>query len=174
MSKEEDLPVTENEEQKSWELGLLGCRPYIIFCIQFIIITELFRLRSGEHSNITVANVYVSSDFIRFKENVVKTFHGGFPDWKYEPRLVKHVCHALNGKHECCLDEIYKKCTGLVQACSTEVTLFYFKPKSKRFAFNKHPLGIKTLNYILPWPYKEERQEQNRCLYSSCCGRGTN
>ena len=40
----------------------------------------LFRLRRGEHSNITVANADVGSDFIRFKENVVKTFHSGFTD----------------------------------------------------------------------------------------------
>ena len=75
LSKEGDLPVTENEEQKFWELGLLGCRstisllhPVYYYC------GKLFRLRSGEHSNTNVANVDVGSDFIRFKENVVKTF----------------------------------------------------------------------------------------------------
>ena len=36
LAKEEDLPVTENEEQKFWELGLWGCS------IQFIIITESY------------------------------------------------------------------------------------------------------------------------------------
>ena len=153
MSKEEqDLPVTEKEEQKFWELGHLGCISRAISFLHtvYYYYGKLFRLRSGEHRNITVANVYVISDFIRFKENVIKAFHGGLIDWKYEPRLVKHVCHPLNGKHECCLNEIYNMCTGLVQACSNEVTSFYFKPKSKRFAFDKQPLGIKTLNNILP------------------------
>ena len=54
-----------------------------------------------------------------------------------------------------------------MQACSTQVTLFYFKPKSKRFAFDKHPLGIKTLNYILPWPYKEESVKRKTAVYTA-------
>ena len=92
MSKEEDLPVAENEEQKFWELKLLGCKPATsLLHTVYYNYGKLFRLRGGEHCNITVANVDVSSDFIRFKENVVKTFHGGFTDWKYEPHLVKHV-----------------------------------------------------------------------------------
>ena len=124
------------------ELGLLGCRSTIsLLHPVYYYYGKLFRLRSGEHSNITVANVDVGSDFIRFKENVVKTFQVGFTDWKYEPRLVKHVCHPLNGKHECCLDELYNMCTGLVQTCSNEVTSFYFKPKSTCFCFRQTTLG---------------------------------
>ena len=144
LSKEEDLPVTNKEEQKFWELGLLGCKSAIsLLHTVYYYFGKLFSLRSGEHSNITVANVDVGSDSIRFKENVVKTCHGGFTDWKYEPRLEKHVCHPLKGKHECCLDEIYNMCTGLMQACSSEVTSFYFNPKSKRFAFDKQPRKLK-------------------------------
>ena len=76
----------------------------------------------------------------------MKTFHGhGFTYLKYKARLVKHVCHPVNGKHECCLDEIYNLYLGLVQACSNKVTAFYFKPNSKRFAFDKQPVGINTL-----------------------------
>ena len=151
MSKEEDLPVTEKEEQKFWELGLLGCKSAIsLLHTVYYYYGKLFRFCSGVHSNITVANVDVGSDFIRFKENVVKTFHGGFIDWKYEPRLVKHVCHPLKGKHECCLDEIYNMCTGLVQACSSEVTSFYFNPKSKRFAFHKQPWELKRKRTYYP------------------------
>ena len=82
MSKEEDLPVTaENEKQKFWELGLLGCKSAILLLhTVYYYYGKLFRPRSGEHSNITVANVDVGSDFIRFKENVVKTFYDGFTD----------------------------------------------------------------------------------------------
>ena len=109
------------------------------------LLRKLFGLRSGKHSKLTVANVDVGSDFIRFEENVVKTFHGVFTDLKYKPRLVKHVCHPLNRKHECCLHERYIMCTGFVQACSNEVTSFYTKPKSKRFAFDKQPLGIAVI-----------------------------
>lgn len=37
----------------------------------------------------------------------------------------------------------------LVQAYSNEVTAFYVKPNSKRFAFDKQPVGINMLNNIL-------------------------
>ena len=106
---------------------------------------KLCALRGGEHSNIAVANFDVGLDFIRFEDNLVKTFYGGFTDLKYEPRLVKHVSHPLDGKHKRCLDEIYYMFLGSVQACSNEVTAFYFKPNSKRFAFDKQPVGINTL-----------------------------
>jgi len=110
LSKEEDLPVTEKEEQMLGELGLSGCKSAIsLLHIVYYYCGKLFRLRSGEHCNITVANVDVGSDFIRFKENEVKTFDGGFTDWKYEPHLIKHVCDPSNGKHECCLDEILEE-----------------------------------------------------------------
>ena len=58
-------------------------------------------------------------------------------------------------------------CTGLVQACSNEVTSFYFKPKSRRFAFDKQPLGIKTLINILPWPYKEESLKRKTAVHTA-------
>ena len=38
----------------------------------------------------------------------------------------------------------------LVQVYSNEVTAFYVKPNSKRFAFDKQPVGINMLNNILP------------------------
>ena len=44
---------------------------------------------------------------------------------------------------------------GLVQAYPDEVTAFYLKPNSKRFAFDKQPVGINTLNNILPSQCKE-------------------
>ena len=91
----------------------------------------------------------------RFEENVAKTFHGGLTDLKYEPRVVKHVCHPLNEKHECCLAELYRMYIGLVQSIPSEVTAFCFKPNSKRLAYDKQPVGIHTLNTILPSMYKE-------------------
>ena len=71
-----------------------------------------------------------SNNFIRFEENVAKTFHGGLTDLKYEPRVVKHVCHPLNEKDESCLVELYRMYIGLVQSVSSEITAFYFKPNS--------------------------------------------
>ena len=84
----------------------------------------------------------------------MKTFHGhGFTYLKYKARLVKHVCHPVNGKHECCLDEIYNLYLGLVQACSNEVTAFYFKPNSKLLLLTNNLWELTRFsNNILPSP----------------------
>ena len=80
----------------------------------------------------------------------MKTFHGGLTDLKYERRVLKHVCHPLNGKHECCLVEIYHMYLGLVQDYSNKVTAFYFKLNCKRFTFDEQPLRINTLKVVHP------------------------
>ena len=68
---------------------------------------------------------------------------------------MKHVCHPLHEKHESCLVELYKLYLGLVLSISIEVTAFYFKPNAKRFVYDKQPVGINTLNAILPSMYEE-------------------
>ena len=66
------------------------------------------------------------------------------------PRVVKHVCHSIEEKHEQCLVEIFRLYTGLVETHAKEVTAFYLKPSKTRFAFEKVPVGINSLNKILP------------------------
>ena len=88
----------------------------------------MFGLRGGEHRNITVGNFELGSNFIPFEENVAKTFRGSLTDLKYEPRVVKNVCHPLNEKDESCLVEMYRMYIGLVQSVSSEITAFYFNP----------------------------------------------
>ena len=124
----------------------------------------------GEHRNITVANFQLGSNFIRFEENVAKTFHGGLTDLKYEPRVVKHVCHPLNEKHESCLVELFRMYIGLVQSISSEITAFYFKPNSKRLAYDKQVVGINKLNGILPSMCKEAgfKAKSSHCLRVTC------
>ena len=39
----------------------------------------------GEHRNITVRNIRVSDDCLRFEENSSKSFHGGICDLMYVP-----------------------------------------------------------------------------------------
>lgn len=88
----------------------------------------------------------------------MKTFYGGFiiTDLKYKTRVeTELVCHPLNGKHESFLDEICSIYIDSVQACSNELTAFYFKANFKRFSFDKQPVGVTTVNNILPSPYKE-------------------
>ena len=38
---------------------------------------KLFGLRASEHRSITLANIRIFDDCIKFEENVSKTFHGG-------------------------------------------------------------------------------------------------
>ena len=71
-------------------------------------------------------------------------------DLKYEPRVVKHICHAVGEKHEPCLVDIYQMYIELVRDQSKGVKAFYLKPNCKRFAYDKLPVGINSLNEILP------------------------
>ena len=46
--------------------------------------------------------------------------------------------------------EIFRFYIGLVESHAKEVTAFYFKPSKTKFAFDKVPVGINSLNKILP------------------------
>ena len=60
--------------------GLLGCQSAksLLNTVNYYN-GKLFGLRGGEHRN-TVANFELGNNFIRFEENVAKTFHGGLTD----------------------------------------------------------------------------------------------
>ena len=53
-------------------------------------------------------------NFIKFEENLCKTFHGGLTDLKYVPKRIKHICHNVGGKHNPCLLEVYRMWSGRV------------------------------------------------------------
>ena len=61
-------------------------------CIFFITKSYLAYVLS-DHSNICLNNLEIGDKHIRFEEYMFKTFHGSLLDLKYEPRVVKHVCH---------------------------------------------------------------------------------
>ena len=171
IKKAEKLPVTQEEENKFWEMGLLGCQSAkSLLNTVYFYNGKLFGLRGVEHRNITIANFQLGSNFIRFEENVAKTFHGGLTDLKYKPRVVKHVCHPLNEKHESCLVELFRMYIGLVQSISSEITAFYFKPNSKCLAYDKQVVGINKLNGILPSMCKEAgfKAKSSHCLRVTC------
>ena len=116
----------------------------------FLFNGKLFGLRGVEHRNLTIANFEVGFNYIRFEENISKTYHGGLFDLKYaEFRVVKHVCHSLNVKHDHCLVDLYNLFIRLVSENAKEVNAFYFKPNCKKFSFDKVSVCINTLNSIL-------------------------
>ena len=59
---------------------------------------------------------------------------------------------------------------GLVQSISSEITAFYFKPNSKRLAYDKQVVGINKLNGILPSMCKEAgfKAKSSHCLRVTC------
>ena len=149
--RKEKLAVTEDEEQTFWQIGLLGKgSAKSLLNTVYYYNGKLFGLRGGEHRNIVISNFEIGDNFIRFEENVAKTFHGGLGDLKYEPRVVKHICHAVGEKHEPCLVDIYQMYIELVRDQSKGVKAFYLKPNCRRFAYDKLPVGINSLNEILP------------------------
>lgn len=48
------------------------------------------------------------------------------------------------------LVDMYRLYIGLVKVFGKGTGAFYFKPNAKKFSFDKCPVGINTLNEILP------------------------
>ena len=91
--KAEKLQVTQEEENKFWEMGLLGCQSAkSLLNTVYFYNGKLFGLRGGDHRNITVANFELGRNFIRFEENVAKTFHGGLTGLKYDRAAGSEAC----------------------------------------------------------------------------------
>lgn len=61
-----------------------------------------------------------------------------------------HICHEEAVKHEPCLVEIYRLYIGLVEVFAKNGNAFYYKASKAKFGFEKVPVGINTLNKVLP------------------------
>ena len=131
---------------------------------------KLFGLRGGEHRNITVRNIRVSDDCLRFEENSSKSFHGGICDLKYVPRAVTHICHERGQTHARCLVEVYRLYLGFCDFPCKMDKAFYFRPKKNRLGFDNVPVGINTLNQILPnmCSVAGIRKKTAHCLRVTC------
>ena len=144
------MAVTEVEEQTFWQIVLLGKgSAKSLLNPAYYYNGKLFGLRGGEHRSIVVSNFEIGDNFIRFEENVAKTFHGGLGNLKYVPRVVKHICHAVGEKHEPCSVDIYQMYIELVPNQSKGVKAFYLKPNCKRFAYDKLPVGINSFSFVV-------------------------
>ena len=144
--------ITEAEEEAFWANGLLGkSSSHVVLNTVYFYNGKLFGLRSSEHRAITLNNFTIGENFIKFEENVCKTFHGGITDLKYKPRIVKHICHEEGKVHESrCLVDIYKLYIRLAKVKNNSGSAFYFKPNSRDLAFDKSCVGVNTLSKILP------------------------
>lgn len=153
FKKAERQEVTAEEEELFWSKGLLGNETATsLLNTIYYYNGKLFGLRAREHRELRYINIRVENNFIVFDESVSKTFHGGLNDLKYKPRLVKHFCHELGCQHSRCLVEIYELYLSKIEELAKSIDAFYFKPHrdGRVFGFEKVPVGINTLNKILP------------------------
>ena len=147
-TKGDEKEAVNSEEELFWSKGLFGAKS--LLNTVYFYNGKLFGLRASEHRNISLGNIRVFDDFIKFEENVSKTFHGGICDLKYVPRSVTHICHPKGQSHERCLVEIYRLYIGLCETFGKDISAFYFKPNPQKLGFYKTPMGINSLNKILP------------------------
>ena len=149
--RDEKEAITDQEEDLFWSKGFMGTgSSNSLLNTVYFYNGKLFGLRGGEHRNITVRNIRVSDDCLRFEENSLKSFHGGICDLKYVPRAVTHICHERGQTHARSLVEVYRLYLGFCDfPCKMDKTC-YFRPKKNRLGFDNVPVGINTLNQILP------------------------
>ena len=98
-------------------------------------------------------DIEIGCNFLIYRENMSKTFHGGIKDLKKTPKVIKHVCHKEGEEdHQRCLVKIYSKYYELTTSLdpSTLERAFYFQPNRSRYALNNNVMGTHKLNSILP------------------------
>ena len=128
--KEEKEAVTGEEEELFWSKGLLGCgTAKSLLNTVYYYNGKMFGLRGSEHRKLSLKNFELGPNFIKFEENLCKTFHGGgLTDLKYVPKRIKHICHNVGEKHNPCLLEVYRMYIGLVECKAKESDCFYLRP----------------------------------------------
>lgn len=151
--KEEKEAVTEEEEKQMWKLQLLGDQTAnaLLNCVYFYS-GKLFGLRAQEHRKLSLDDIRIidGNTTIAYYEKTSKTFHGGIADMKKNARTVKHICHGIeNEGHKPCLVQIYKLYFSLVSKLKSK-NAFYFQAFDNKLAFKNCPVGIHSLNSILP------------------------
>ena len=86
--EEEKQPMNEDDEKKFWAMELLGKNSAkSLLNVVYFYNGKLFGLRASEHRNICLNNFEIGDNYIRFEENVSKTFHGGL--------LIASMSHVL-------------------------------------------------------------------------------
>ena len=78
--------VNNEEEELFWSKGLFGqSSARSLLNTAYFCYGKLFGLRASEQRSITLGNIRVLDDFIKFEENVSKSFHGGVCDFEIHP-----------------------------------------------------------------------------------------
>ena len=118
---DETEAVNNEEEELFWSKGLFAqSSARSLLNSVYFYNGNLFGLQASEHS-ITLANIRVFDDFIKFEENVSKTFNGGICDLKYVSHSFTHICHPKGQSHVRCLVELYHLYIGLCETFDKDI-----------------------------------------------------
>ena len=136
-----------------WEKGVLGntTAKVLTYTIYFYN-GKIFGLRAGEHRIIRLRDFTLGNDFIQYTENASKTHHGGLFDLKKTARIVKHYCEKCcqGQEHTRCLVRLYRQYFELVEQLRVKDGVFYFQAYAEKVELKNIPLGIHSLNKIVP------------------------
>jgi len=174
---EERQEITEEDEATLWKMGLMGCQSArSLLSTLYFYNGKLFGLRSKEHRNLRCYNFRIDFESVTYDESFSKTYHGGLKDLKYKPRVVKHVCCAgKDVNHQPCIVNCYATYMEKVKHLAKDIDAFYFKPNpnTQVFTFCSSPVGINTLNKILPNLCEKAGLERktSHCLRITCASR---
>ena len=171
--KEEKEALTEEEEEEMWQAEQLGDQTArVLLNTIYFYNGKLFGIRAQEHRILRLSDIDLENgNTIVYRENCSKTFHGGIADMKKKARTAKHVCHESGKeKHNRCLFAIYKCYFTLVSSLRSKNDAFYFQPFETKFAFKNSPVGIHSLNQILPNLCMEigTKRKTSHCLRVTC------
>ena len=152
IPKAERGAITVEEEKQMWTAGVLGENsPENLLKTLYFYVGKLFGLRAKEHRMLRLDKFVVGENEVSFIANVSKTYYGGLKSVKRNPGNVKHYCHTGNEKeHKPCIVKLFNKYMAMVNNLSKRNDAFYFRPFKTSYKFEDFPVGIHTLNSILP------------------------
>ena len=80
-----------------------------------------------------------------------KTYERDLDDLKHKPQYIEHECYAMGEVPNPCVSIIFQLYIDKVKKLAGKIESFYFRPnRSVLFEYEEVPIGICTLNKILP------------------------
>ena len=165
------------EEQQMWQKGVLGnTTAKILTDTIYFYNGKIFGLRAGEHRIIRPRDFVIGDDFIQYTENASKTHQGhGLLDLKKNPRVIKHFCEKCSKgeEHTRCLVRMYRQYLELVECLRIKDSAYYFQAYTDKYELKNIPLGIHSLNKIVPSLCEKACLERrtSHCLRVTCASR---
>ena len=152
--KRQAEPIADHEEERLWEMGLLGDH-----CPQALLDTMIFyngiyfALRSGrEHRQLRLRPCQIQviekegeRPYLQYTEDVSKNRPGGIKGRNVKPKIVEH--HANINNPQRCFVRLHKKYISLCPETPCG-SAFYLQPAAKpteKCWFTSRPLGHNTL-----------------------------